>query len=85
MKDMFGRFISINDIVTYIGRQSSSTWLRIARVTSVSETNAHVNVVAGVGHQTYPYDAVIHTSHNVMVSNGIDAMGIAGLMRKRTP
>ena len=82
MKDMFGRFITDNDIVVYVGRVSSSTWLRVARVTKVSEDNVWVHVLAGNSLRRYPYDTVLHVSENVMVANGIDAMGIVTRTQK---
>lgn len=100
MNDMFGKRIKDGDIVIYVGRQSSTTYLTIARVLVVRDHNVRVKTLAGNqgvwltgkfgrdktqelgvrsawGYSKFEgHEAVLRTSRNVMVANGIDALGI---------
>lgn len=47
MKDMFGKHINVNDTIIHVSRQSSSTYLTVARVMSVDEKRIKVMTLAG--------------------------------------
>jgi hypothetical protein len=92
MNDMFGRLISIDDIIVYgVRPMGGGIDMRIARVLSVGDEKCKVHVMAGNDiawkeglrarrrGTRLPYEGyatTLHTSSHIMVANGIDANGI---------
>lgn len=83
MIDMFGRYVSIGDVVVYAVRESGAVLVKIAQVTNASEKDCHVRVIAGNHPRQFPYNTVLRVSSNVMVANGIDALGIVTRSTRR--
>lgn len=91
MKDAFDKEVAVGDTVIYATRKSSSQYMHVARVLKVEERHMRVQVLGGSDYDwiygkwdqergmSVPfesYEATLRAPGNVVVANGIDAMGI---------
>lgn len=72
MKDSFGCDFSVGDYLVYVTRQSSSIYIKAAKVTAVHDGWMEVNVYDEGRYHNTVYKAKLRTPANIIKVDGFD-------------